>query len=128
MEVLQFPKGSYYQIIARENGQALKIQEGDSSKYFKSRIVTAPSNPTDDAQIFMVDKSVKGDNLYEIVNCASSLVLTEKNNEIILDIGAQKDNQLYSFERCNLKGLEKFYWLKNKSDSNKSITLEGFLR
>lgn len=125
---MQFPKGSYYQIISRENGQALKIQEGDSSKYHKSRIVTAPSNPSDDSQIFMVDKSVKGDNLYEIVNCASSLVLTEKNGEIILDVGAQKDNQLFSFEKCGIKGLEKFYWLKNKSDSNKSISLEGFLR
>lgn len=125
---MQFPKGSYYQIISRENGQALKIQEGDPSKYHKSRIVTAPSNPSDDAQIFMVDKSVKGDNLYEIVNCASSLVLSEKNGEIILDVGAQKDNQLFSFEKCTLKGLDKFYWLKNKSDSNKSISLEGFLR
>lgn len=83
MEVLQFPKGSYYQIIARENGQALKIQEGDPTKYHKSRIVTAPPNADDDTQIFMVDKSPKGD-FYEIVNCSSSLVLTEKSNEIIL--------------------------------------------
>lgn len=81
--MLQFPKGTYYQIFARENGQALKIQQGDPSKYHKSRIITAPSNPDDDTQIFMVDKSIKGD-FYEIVNCSSSLVLTEKSNEIIL--------------------------------------------
>lgn len=78
MDALQFPRGNYYQIICKAGDAALKMQEGDPTKYEKSRIVSDKPNPNDNSQIFMIEKVGLGEDHYEIVNCLSTLVFDEE--------------------------------------------------
>lgn len=54
MEALQFPRGNYYQIICKAGDQALRVQEIDSTKYEKSRVIGTQPNSQDDNQIWMI--------------------------------------------------------------------------
>lgn len=77
MQALQFPKGNYYMIICKSGDQALRIQENDPSKYEKSRVVGTQPNPSDNGQLFMIEKIGLNDDQYEVVSCISALVFDE---------------------------------------------------
>ena len=78
MEALKFPRGNYYQIICKEGDKALRVQEGDPTKYEKSRIEAANPNAQDNNQIFMVEKVNQNDDGFEFVSCPSALVFDEE--------------------------------------------------
>ena len=76
---MQFPRGNYYTIICKAGDMALRIQENDPSKYEKSRVIGTGLNPSDNGQVFMVEKVGLQDDHYEIVNCVSALVFDEES-------------------------------------------------
>lgn len=77
MQALQFPRGNYYLIICKAGDQALKINENDHENFNKSRVRGDNPNPSDNGQLFMIEKVGHGDDHYEIVNCMSALVFDE---------------------------------------------------
>lgn len=77
MEALQFPRGNYYQIICKAGDQALRVQEIDSTKYEKSRVIGTQPNSQDDNQIWMIQKVDLGEDQYEFVSCKTDLVFDE---------------------------------------------------
>ena len=64
-------------IICKSGDQALRIQENDPSKYEKSRVVGTQPNPSDNGQLFMIEKIGLNDDQYEVVSCISALVFDE---------------------------------------------------
>lgn len=77
MQAMEFPKGNYYMIICKAGDMALRITENDQSKYEKSQVSGTGPNPSDNGQIFMVEKIGLADDHFEIVNCVSALVFDE---------------------------------------------------
>ena len=67
MQPLEFPRGNYYQIICKAGDMALRIQENDPKSYNKSRVVGTGVNPSDNGQLWMVEKVGLKDDQYEIV-------------------------------------------------------------
>ena len=115
-------------VICKAGDQALRIQENDPSKYEKSRVVGTQPNPSDNGQLFMVEKVGLHDDHYEIVNCISALVFDEESKEIRLRRGKQSKDQLFAVEKAPIQAFHSYYWIKTSDKGDKAISLEGILR
>ena len=125
---MQFPRGNYYTIICKAGDMALRIQENDPSKYEKSQVIGTGLNPSDNGQVFMVEKVGLKDDHYEIVNCVSALVFDEESHQIKLKHGKQSKDQLFFLEKAPIQAFHEYYWIKTSEKGDKALHLEGILR
>lgn len=128
MQALQFPRGNYYMIVCKAGDQALRMQENDHEKYEKSRVIGYQPNPSDNGQVFMIEKVGLGDDHYEIVNCVSALVFDEESKEIRLKRGKQSKDQLFMIEKAPIQAFHEYFWIKTSEKGDKALHLEGILR
>jgi hypothetical protein len=112
MEALQFPRGNYYQIICKKDDAVMRVQEGDPTKFEKSRIEAGKSNREDNNQIFMIEKVKQDDDGYEIVSGPAALVFDEEGKEIRLRWGKQAKDQLFRIVLSPIQAFHKYYWIQ----------------
>ncbi len=124
MQALQFPRGNIYQIICCDGNQALSLQSKDAKGFKGSRIASSAPNANDIYQLWMVEKVGHGEDEFEIVNCASSLVWDEESSEIRTKPGKQSSDQLFKVQRNQNNS----FWFMTSAKATEAVALEGILR
>lgn len=127
-EVPTFKKGSVYALINKAVDFAIKPKETDPKKYEESRLVGAPYSPTDDSQLFFIERVGKNADDFEFINLKTGLVLSEDGKEILLEFGKQKSSQLFAITKSGYPGFYTYYWIRTSVKGDKSVYLEGSLK
>ena len=96
------PRFTPFIIVNKDQDVAIVPQAQKHEDYPDCKIGHVNIDPSDDKQLWFIDKVGVDVDEYEIIHLRSNLVLTEDWGDIVLDKGKQKGKQLFSITKADI--------------------------